>query len=44
MDSLGRVEPSSSNAALRRAEGAGLDGESVDRAIMKVSDARDLGH
>ena len=31
---LGRAEQSSPNAALRRAEGAGLDCESADRAII----------
>ena len=36
LDLLGRAEPSSPTAALRRAEGAGLDGESADRAIIKV--------
>jgi hypothetical protein len=34
---LGRAEQSSPNAALRRAEGAGLDCESADRAIINVS-------
>jgi len=36
LDLLGRAEQSSSNAALRRAEGTELDCESADRAIMKV--------
>jgi len=36
LDLLGRAERSSPNAASRRAEGAGLDGESADRAIIKV--------
>jgi hypothetical protein len=33
---LGRAEQSSSNAALRRAEGAEFDGESADRATIKL--------
>src|ERR1700739_1325998 len=33
---LNRAERSSPEAAWRRAEGAGLDGESADRAIMDV--------
>ena len=33
---LGRVEQSSPNTAWRRAEGAGLDGEGADRAIIYV--------
>jgi hypothetical protein len=37
LDLLGRAEQSSPNAALRRAEGAGLDCESADRAIINVS-------
>jgi hypothetical protein len=37
---LGRAEQSSSNAALRRAEGAELDGESADRATIKVTAMR----
>ena len=37
---LGRAEPSSSNAALRRAEGAEFDGESADRATIKVTAMR----
>src|SRR5262249_53179519 len=42
---LGRAEQSSSNAALRRAEGAELDCESADRAIIKVTAMRVvLGH
>jgi hypothetical protein len=34
---LGRTERSSPNAAERRAEGAGLDGEGADQAIMGVA-------
>ena len=34
---LGRIERSSPNAAQRRAEGAGLDGEGADRAIIIVA-------
>jgi hypothetical protein len=34
---LGRTERSSPEAAERRAEGAGLDGESADRAIIGVA-------
>jgi hypothetical protein len=41
---LGRAEQSSSNAALRRAEGAELDGESADRATIKVTAMRVVGH
>ena len=37
---LGRVEQSSPNAAWRRAEGAGLDGEGADRAIICVATMR----
>jgi hypothetical protein len=37
---LGRAEQSSSNAALRRAEGAEFDGESADRATIKVTTMR----
>jgi hypothetical protein len=37
LDLLGRAEPSSSNAAPRRAEGAELDGESAGLAIIKVT-------
>jgi len=36
-DLLGRAELSSPNAAQRRAEGAGLDSEGADRAIMNVA-------
>ena len=39
-DSLGRAERSSPNAALWRAEGAGLGGESADRTIIKVTTMR----
>jgi len=39
-DSLGRAEQSSPNAAWRRAEGAGLDGEDADRAIISVTALR----
>jgi hypothetical protein len=34
---LGRAEQSSPNAAQRRAEGAGLDGEGADRAIIRIA-------
>ena len=34
---LGRVEQSSPNAALRRAAGAGLDGEDASRAIIDIA-------
>ena len=34
---LGRTERSSPNVAQRRAEGAGLDGEGADRAIIDVA-------
>jgi hypothetical protein len=37
---LGRAERSSPNAAWRRAEGAGLDGEDADRAIISVTALR----
>jgi hypothetical protein len=36
LELLGRAERSSSNAASRRAEGAELDGERADRAIIKL--------
>jgi len=36
LELLGRADQSSSNAALRRAEGMELDCESADRAMMKV--------
>jgi hypothetical protein len=39
-DLLGRAEQSSPNAAWRRAEGAGLDGEDADRAIISVTALR----
>ena len=38
---LDRAERSSPKAAYRRVEGAGLDGESADRAII---DAAEIGH
>jgi len=34
---LDRAEQSSPNAAQRRAEGAGLDGEGADRAIIRIA-------
>jgi len=34
---IGRAERSSPNAAQRRAAGAGLDGESAYRAIIRVT-------
>jgi hypothetical protein len=34
---LGRTEQSSPNAAQRRANGAGLDGEGADQAIIRVA-------
>jgi len=34
---LGRAEQSSPKAAQRRAEGAGLDGEGADRAIIRIA-------
>jgi len=37
---LGRAEQSGPNAAQRRAEGAGLDGEGADRAIIHVAAMR----
>jgi hypothetical protein len=37
---LGRAEQSSPNAAWRRDEGAGLDGEGSSRAIINVSQNR----
>jgi hypothetical protein len=40
LDLLGRAEQSSSNAALRRAEGAELDGESAGREIIKFAAIR----
>jgi hypothetical protein len=40
LDLLGRAEQSSSNAALRRAEGTELDCERADRAIIKVTATR----
>jgi hypothetical protein len=42
LDLLGRAERSSSNTAMRRAEGAGLDGESSDRALIKVTAMSDI--
>ena len=40
LDLLGRAERSTPNAAWRRAEGAGLDRESADRAIINDTAAR----